>query len=81
MLFAKVDTQMRQMLQSEIQSAQDSKWYRRFKIIDLSGQGTGVPELAGMFDLNPATIRSYIHAFNQEGLDGLRPSFRRFSAT
>ena len=66
---------MRQMLQSEMRSAQDVKWYRRLKIIDLSGQGTAVPELARMFDLNPATIRSYIHAFNQDSLDGLRPGY------
>ena len=75
MLFAKVNTNMRQMLQSEMRSAQDVKWYRRLKIIDLSGQGVAVPELARTFDFNPATIRSYIHAFNQDGLNGLRPGY------
>lgn len=75
MLIAKVDAHMQQMLQSEMRSARDVKWYRRLKIIDLSGQGTAVPELARMFDLNPATIRSYIHAFNTHGLDGLRPGY------
>jgi transposase len=75
MLFAKVDTHAQQMLQSEMRSADTVKWYRRLKIIDLSGQGAAVPELARMFDLNPATIRTYIHAFNKHGLDGLRPGY------
>ena len=75
MLFATVDTHMRQMLQSEMRSAQDVKWYRRLKVINLPGQGTAVLELARMFDLNPATIRSYIRAFNTHGLDGIRPSY------
>ena len=75
MLFAKVDNDVRQMLQSEMRSAHNAKRYCRLKIIDLSGQGTAVAELARMFDLNPATIRTYIHAFNKHGLDGLRPGY------
>jgi transposase len=75
MLFAKVDTQMQQMLQSEMRSARDVKWYCRLKIIDLSGRGTVVHELAEKFDLNPATVRNYIHAFNTAGVDGLRPNY------
>ena len=75
MLFATVDTHIQQMIQSEMRSTRDAKWYRRLKIIDLSGQGTAVPELAGLFDLTPATIRSYIHVFNAHGLDGLRPGY------
>lgn len=75
MLFAIVDTHLQQMLQSEMRSTRDVKWYRRLKIIDLSGQGAAVPELARMFDLNPATVRTYIHAFNHGGLDGLRPGY------
>lgn len=75
MLFAKVDNHMRQMLQSEMHSTHNAKRYRRLKIIDLSGQGTAVSELARMFDLTPATIRTYIHAFNKHGLDGLQSGY------
>jgi transposase len=75
MLFAKVDTHRQQMLQSEMRSARDAKWYRRLKIIDLSGRGAAVSELAEKFDLNPATVRSYIHAFNTDGPNGLRPGY------
>lgn len=75
MLFAKVDTHVKQMLQSEMRSDHDVKWYRRLKIIDLSGTGTAVPELDRMLDLNSATIRNYIHAFNRHGRDGLRPGY------
>jgi transposase len=75
MLFAKADTHTQQMLQSEMRSTRDAKWYRRLKIIDLSSQGATVLELAAMFDLSPATVRSYIHAFNTGGLAGLRPGY------
>jgi transposase len=77
MLYAQVEAQDRQAIQSEMQFAKDAKWYRRLKIIDLSGQGTSVSELARMFDLSPATVRTYIHAFNTAGLTGLRPGYGR----
>ncbi len=75
MLFAQVDTQARQAIQVAMQTAKDAKWYRRLKIIDLSGQGLKVSELAQVFDLTPTTVRGYIHAFNAAGLDGLRPGY------
>lgn len=75
MLYAQVDSERHQMLQAELRVAADAKWYRRLKVIDLSGQGVAVAELAQTFDLTPATVRSYIHAFNAAGLTGLRPSY------
>ncbi len=59
-------------LQVELRNAQNAKWYRRLKIIQLSMRGVTVPELAEQFDLCAATIRSYIQAYNAGGIAGLR---------
>jgi len=75
MIYAKVDAQAKNTLQAEMNEATDAKWYRRLKVIDLSGQGFTVPELVRMFDLSSGTIRRYIHAFNEAGLDGLQPGY------
>jgi hypothetical protein len=39
MLYAQVDGEIRQMIQAELRVAGEAKWYRRLKVIDLSGQG------------------------------------------
>ena len=57
----------------ELRNAQNAKWYRRLKIIQLSMRGATVPELAAQFDLCLATVRSYIKAYNAGGIAGLRP--------
>ena len=75
MLYAQVDGEMRQLIQAELRVTGDAKWYRRLKVIDLSGQGMPVAGLAPLLDLTPATVRRYIHAFNAAGLAGLRPSY------
>ena len=36
MIYAQVETENRQPLEDELRNAQDAKWYRRLKIIDLS---------------------------------------------
>ena len=77
MIYAKVDTRDRESILSEMRMASDAKWYRRLKIVDLSGQGQTVPELAQTFDLSAATVRRYIHCFNDGGLAGLRPAYSR----
>jgi transposase len=77
MIYAKVDTQQKAALDAAMNTTTDAKWYRRLKIIDLSGQGFSVPELSLMFDLNAGTIRRYIHAYNEAGLDGLQPAYGR----
>ena len=51
-------------LQHEIKQAKSAKWYRRLKIIQLSLSGASVSQLSDQFDLCPATIRSYIKAYN-----------------
>lgn len=73
MIYIKVDAQGKSTLHMEMKATTDAKWYRRLKVIDLSGQGFSVPDLSQMFDLAAGTIRRYIHAYNEAGLDGLRP--------
>jgi transposase len=75
MIFAKVNAQEREAIQSEMKATNNIKWYRRLKVIDLSSQGYKVPELAQMFDLCEGTIRRYIHHFNEAGLPGLQPGY------
>ncbi len=67
MIYAKVDAQVRETMRAEMKTTKTVKWYRRLKIIDLSSQGLSVPELSQMFDLFEATIRRYIHHFNEAG--------------
>ena len=75
MIYAKVDAQQKEILEAEMNSTTNAKWYRRLKVIDLSGQGFSVPELSQMFDLGLDTIRRYIYAYNQAGLEGLIPGY------
>jgi transposase len=75
MIYAKVNAQQKAVLDIELNNTADAKWYCRLKIIDLSGQGFSVPELSRWFDLGPGAIRRYIHAYNEAGLDGLRPGY------
>lgn len=77
MLHAKVDVQDRETIQAEMRTTTDAKWYRRLKIVDLSGQGQPVTDLAQMFDLSTGTIRRYIRRYNEAGLTGLRPAYGR----
>lgn len=54
-------------------ASKDKKWYRRLIIIALSAQKYTVQKLADMFGLCQATVRSYIHAYNDGGLEQLQP--------
>ena len=73
MLFAQVSEQGIEELKTAISDAQNAKWYRRLKIIDLSAQGHGVPELAQWFDIAEASVRRYIKQYNEGGLANLQP--------
>ena len=75
MIYAKVDAQSQETIRSEMKTTKNVKWYRRLKIIDLSSQGLSVPELSQMFDLSEASIRRYIHHFNEAGIAGLSPGY------
>ena len=73
MIYAKVDTPDLEAIRAKMKTTKNIKWYRRLKVIDLSSQGFSVPELSQIFDLSEATIRRYIHHFNEAGLPGLSP--------
>ena len=73
MLFAEVTEEEQKEMTTEMKASQNKKWYRRLKIIDLSKQRMRVPQLAKMFDLSQATVRTYIKKYNEQGLEGLRP--------
>jgi len=60
-------------LQIAIKKAENVKWYRRLKIIQLSMAEMTVPQLAEQFDLCKATVRNYIKAYNEGGISKLKP--------
>jgi len=72
MIFAQTDNEKMELLQTELSSTKDLKWYIRLKIIQLSAQGLSVPKLAKQFDVSKATIREYIKRYNSGGLNALK---------
>lgn len=59
-------------LQVQLKESRDAKWYRRLKILQLSMSGISVKPLSEQFDLCSKTVRNYIKAYNQGGIDQLR---------
>ncbi|MCH8291245.1 helix-turn-helix domain containing protein [Candidatus Poribacteria bacterium] len=47
--------------------------YRRLMTIQLSAEGKKVSELTDIFKVTPQTIRAFIHAYNQGGVEQLLP--------
>lgn len=43
----------------------------RLKIIEMSGYGSTVPEVAEKVGMHPINVRKWIHRFNERGLAGL----------
>lgn len=77
MLYAKVSAQEREAICAAMKTTKDAKMYRRLKVIDLSGQGHHVADLARLFDLSEAVVRRYIHRFNRAGFAGVSPHYGR----
>lgn len=75
MLYAKVNEATEKALKQAIKTAQNTKWYRRLKVIDLSIKGQKVGEIAAIFDLSDNTVRGYINRYNQGELEGLKPNY------
>jgi transposase len=74
MIYATISSEEAQKrLNEAIEEAKDVKWYIRLKIIALSATKQTVEELSKMFELHKATIRRYIHGYNQGGLEELAP--------
>ena len=75
MIYAQVDEAGRKELEQEIKANPEMKWYRCLKVIDQSSKGQSVPEIGALFYLDPSTVRSYIHRYNNGGLAGLKPDY------
>ena len=73
MIYAQVSDEGLKLLEKELKSTKDAKWYRRLKIIQLSSQGETVPQLAKRFDVCQATVRAYIKRYNNGSLAALKP--------
>lgn len=72
MIYAQMNDAGLKLLEAELESTKDAKWYKRLKIIQLSSQGERVPHLAKSFDVCEATVRDYIKRYNSGGLDTLK---------
>ena len=72
MIFAKVIDEGLKLLEKELKSTKDAKWYRRLKIVQLSSKQRTVSQLAKDFDLSQATVRDYITRYNEGGLEALK---------
>jgi len=70
MIYAGIGQDDPESVKQELKQPAGSGWYRRVKIIDLSGQGKSVAGLSRLFDVCPATVRDYIRRYNEKGLDG-----------
>ena len=78
MIYAQIKTQAEQArLDAALKASKDKQWYRRLQIIALSARKHTVSQLSPMFNLCQATIRSYIKAYNEGGLEGLKVKPRR----
>jgi transposase len=77
MIYAEVKSPEEQKrLDDALKTSKKKSWYRRLQIIALSAQKSKeytVQKLSEMFKLCQQTIRNYIHAYNQGGLDKLAP--------
>ncbi len=47
-----------------------------FRVVWLSAKRSTVPQIATKLGVSEATVRSWIHRFNREGMDGLQRSLR-----
>ena len=75
MIYAQVNEAERAEIKKALKEAQKANWYRRLKVIDLSGKGQAVSEIAEIIDLNENTVRGYIKRYNTAGLAGLKPNY------
>ena len=74
MIYADIKTvEERIRLKDALKAAKDKNWYRRLQVIELSAEKYSVQELCDTFKLCEATIRNYIHSYNEGGLDRLAP--------
>ena len=73
MIYAQVSDDGLKLLEAELKSTKDAKWYKRLEIIQWSSQGETVPQLSKRSDVCQATVRDYIKRYNSGGLGALKP--------
>jgi transposase len=74
MIYAEIKNQEEQKrLDDALKASNNKNWYRRLQVIALSAQKYTVQKLSEMFRLCQATIRNYIHTYNEGGLETLTP--------
>ena len=74
MIYAKIKDQEEFIrFHDAMKASKDKNWYRRLQIIEFSVKKYSVQELSDRFKLCEATIRHYIHSYNEGGLDKLAP--------
>ena len=74
MIYANIKNEEERIrLADALRAAKDRNWYRRLQVIELSAEKYSVQELSDTFKLCEATIRNYIHSYNEGGLDKLAP--------
>ena len=74
MIYAEIKSSEEQKrLDVEKDAAKEKTWYRRLMIITLSAQHDTVQKLSELFRVCETTIRCYVHAYNDGGLEQLRP--------
>ena len=77
MIYAEIKSQKEQKrLDDALKASKKKSWYRRLQVIAFSAQKSKeytVQKLSEMFKLCQQTIRNYIHAYNEGGLDKLAP--------
>jgi transposase len=74
MIYAEIpNANAQQELDDAIKASKVKRWYIRLMIIALSAQKYTVQKLSEMFSVCQVTVRHYIHAYNEGGLEGLKP--------
>ncbi len=75
MIFATISDEAGKIqLIEAIKSCTKPHIYRRLLTVQLSAEGKKVSELTSIFKVTPQTIREFIHAYNQGGLEQLLPN-------
>lgn len=63
-------------LSSIARNGSDVKFARRAQVIIASGARTPVKQIVQVMGYSNLQVRRIIHAFNKEGIDGIRPNYR-----
>jgi len=63
-------------LSSIARNGNDVKFSRRAQVILASNARTKVPQIANVLGYSLLQIRRIIHAFNKNGIDGIRPNYQ-----